>query len=59
MSTISWRLTPGRRRITLCIDNTYRIDVGRNAHSVTEHTQTNWNGVVGAIELRVRSGMDR
>lgn len=46
-------LAPGRHRITMCVDNTYRIDVGRNAHSVTEHTQTNWNGVAGAIELRV------
>ena len=46
-------LAPGRHRVTLCVDNTYRIDVGRNAHSVTEHTQTNWNGVVGRIELRV------
>jgi hypothetical protein len=45
-------LGPGRHRLTLCVDNTYRIDVGRNAHSVTEHTQTNWNGVVGLIELR-------
>jgi hypothetical protein len=45
-------LAPGRHRLTLCVDNTYRIDVGRNAHSVTEHTQTNWNGVVGRIELR-------
>jgi hypothetical protein len=45
-------LDPGRHRLTLCVDNTYRIDVGRNAHSVTEHTQTNWNGVVGSVELR-------
>jgi hypothetical protein len=43
---------PGPHRLVLCVDNTYRIDVGRNAHSVTEHTQTNWNGVVGRIELR-------
>jgi len=45
-------LAPGRHRITLCIDNSYIVDVGRNAHSVTDHTQTNWNGVVGKIELR-------
>jgi hypothetical protein len=46
------QLAPGPHRLTLCVDNQYRIDVGRNAHSVTEHTQTNWNGVVGRIELR-------
>lgn len=45
-------LTPGPHRITLCVDNTYRINVGRNAHSMTDHTQTNWNGIIGRIELR-------
>lgn len=29
-----------------------RVDVGINAHSITDHTQTNWNGMVGRIELR-------
>ena len=48
-------LAPGRRLLTICVDNTYRIEVGRNAHSVTEHTQTNWNGIVGRIELRATS----
>ncbi len=43
---------PGRHTITICVDNTYKIEVGRNAHSVTEHTQTNWNGIVGRLELR-------
>jgi len=46
-------LTPGKHRITIRIDNRIKeIDVGRNAHSVTDHTQTNWNGIVGRIELR-------
>ncbi len=49
---LSVGLTPGPHRITLCVDNTYKIDVGRNAHSLTEHTQTNWNGIVGEISLR-------
>lgn len=43
---------PGRHTITICVDNSYKIDVGRNAHSVTDHTQTNWNGIVGRLELR-------
>lgn len=47
-------LAPGRHRLTLCVDNRLRYDVGRLAHSVTEHTQTNWNGVIGRIELRAR-----
>lgn len=45
-------IEPGRHIITICVDNSYKIDVGRNAHSVTDHTQTNWNGIAGRIELR-------
>lgn len=45
-------LAPGEHRLTLCVDNRVKINVGDNAHSVSDHTQTNWNGVVGRIELR-------
>ncbi|MBP8129865.1 MAG: discoidin domain-containing protein [Candidatus Hydrogenedentes bacterium] len=44
--------TPGTHRITLRIDNGVKYEVGLRAHSITEHTQTNWNGVIGRIELR-------
>lgn len=44
-------LTPGTHRITLRIDNGVKYEVGLRAHSITEHTQTNWNGVIGRIEL--------
>jgi len=39
-----------KHRITLCIDNTNLI--GGAAHGYTYHTQTNWNGVVGQMEIR-------
>lgn len=39
-----------KQRITLCIDNTNLI--GGMAHGYTYHTQTNWNGVVGLMEIR-------
>jgi len=42
----------GRRRITVRVDNRMVVDVGRDSHSVSDHTQGNWNGVVGRIELR-------
>ncbi len=42
----------GRHTLTLRVDNRLGVDVGENAHSVSDHTQGNWNGVVGAIELR-------
>jgi hypothetical protein len=44
--------TPGRHQLTIRVDNRYLLPVGRDAHSVTDHTQTNWNGIVGRIELR-------
>jgi hypothetical protein len=46
------RLTPGRHMLTIRVDNSLKYDVGRNAHSVSDHTQTNWNGIVGRVELQ-------
>jgi len=31
------------------------VDVGHNAHSVSDHTQSNWNGLVGRLELQATS----
>jgi len=45
-------LTPGEHTITLRIDNRIKaIDPGADAHSVTDNTQTNWNGVIGKMVL--------
>lgn len=39
--------------ITIRVDNrTTDIDVGENSHSISDHTQSNWNGIVGEISLR-------
>lgn len=46
-------LTAGRHRLTIRIDNRLHIDVGINAHSVSDHTQSNWNGIVGDLLLKV------
>lgn len=43
---------PGTYTLRLRVDNRMHIDVGPNAHSVSDHTQGNWNGVIGRIELR-------
>jgi hypothetical protein len=45
-------IEPGEHTLTLCVDNTIRIEVGESAHSISENTQTNWNGIIGRIELR-------
>lgn len=44
-------LAPGRHRLTIKIDNNMIIDVGPNAHSVSDHTQGNWNGIIGEITV--------
>jgi hypothetical protein len=46
-------LRPGRKNlIAISIDNTMRdAPVGIDSHSVTDQTQGNWNGVVGAMTL--------
>lgn len=44
--------TPGRHRLSIRVDNRLAVEVGVNAHSVTDHTQSNWNGIVGRIQLR-------
>lgn len=48
-------LPPGKHQLTLRVDNRMRdINVGPLSHSMTDHTQGNWNGVVGRMELRDR-----
>ncbi|MBI4663850.1 MAG: hypothetical protein HY735_34040, partial [Verrucomicrobia bacterium] len=45
-------LKPGPHTLTIRVDNRLVIDVGENSHSVSDHTQGNWNGIAGVIELR-------
>jgi len=45
-------VAPGRHRLTLRIDNSHKYNMGGAAHSTSDQTQTNWNGVVGRVELR-------
>ncbi len=52
---LSSLLTPGKHRLTLCIDNRVKdIDPGINSHSISDHTQTNWNGITGQMFLESR-----
>jgi len=44
-------MTPGEHTITVLVDNAKLPPVGP-AHAVDERTQTNWNGIVGRMELR-------
>jgi hypothetical protein len=44
-------VSPGKHQLTVRVDNGLVIDIGVNSHSITDHTQGNWNGIVGRIEL--------
>ncbi len=45
-------ITSGIHTITVCIDNGKMPPLG-NSHQVSEDTQTNWNGILGEIDLRI------
>ena len=47
-------LAPGRHRLTICVDNTRKIDLGRFVSINYAGTQTNWNGLIGKLELRAK-----
>ena len=49
-------LTPGSHRISIRVDNRIKeINVGPDSHSITDHTQGNWNGIVGKMALTAGS----
>jgi hypothetical protein len=52
---LGMKITPGRRRLTIRVDNSLKYDMGRFAHSTSEQTQTNWNGIIGQIALKARA----
>ncbi len=46
-------LEPGKEYLlTICVDNRVIVNVGLDAHSISDQTQGNWNGIIGQIELR-------
>jgi hypothetical protein len=50
---ISGLLRSGKNNITIRVDNrTKEIDPGHNSHSISDHTQSNWNGITGNISLQ-------
>ena len=58
----TWDLGPlepsQTHRLSLRVDNRLHIEVGENAHSVSDHTQGNWNGVIGRIELKAQDACE-
>ncbi|MFN8209901.1 MAG: glycoside hydrolase family 2 TIM barrel-domain containing protein [Bacteroidales bacterium] len=42
----------GKNHIAVRIDNRIIIPIGINSHSISDHTQTDWNGIAGEISLK-------
>jgi hypothetical protein len=47
-------LPPGKYLLTIRVDNRLHTDIGSDSHGVSDHTQGNWNGIAGKIELSAR-----
>jgi len=45
-------LEPGRYTLSVRVDNRYLVNIRKDAHSITDSTQTNWHGLVGNLTLR-------
>ncbi len=45
-------ITEGSNRISIRVNNDMVVPVGVNSHSVSDHTQSNWNGIAGKITLK-------
>jgi hypothetical protein len=55
LHNISKFLQTGENTIAVCIDNrTKTVDVGHDSHSISDHTQSNWNGIVGELSLQTK-----
>jgi len=47
------KLRAGDHKLTIRVDNRMIYNVGVNAHSVSDHTQSNWNGIIGKLEIKL------
>ncbi len=46
------RLTPGKHKLTILVDNDMIHNIGDKGHAYGEYTQSIWNGIVGRMEMR-------
>ncbi|HER10108.1 MAG TPA: beta-galactosidase [Bacteroides sp.] len=44
-------LAPGRHHITIQVNNSLELTPYGNVHIYSDHTQTNWNGIIGEIYI--------
>lgn len=48
---LTGKLSPGKHTITIMVDNTPGLFPVGGSHALSEHTQTNWNGIIGSMYL--------
>jgi hypothetical protein len=50
---LTGKLDPGKHLISIRVDNRIKeVNPGINSHSIADHTQSNWNGLVGELSLK-------
>jgi hypothetical protein len=50
---LNTQLDPGKHILSIRVDNRIKeVNPGINSHSVADHTQSNWNGLVGELYLK-------
>ncbi|MHB0755952.1 sugar-binding domain-containing protein [Polaribacter sp. M15] len=47
-------LTPGQHNLTISVDNSSELFPTGGSHALAKHTQTNWNGIIGKMELSAK-----
>ncbi|VGO13571.1 Beta-galactosidase [Pontiella desulfatans] len=45
-------LKPGKHTLTIRMDNSMLFNLGIDAHSISDQTQSAWNGIIGRMELQ-------
>ena len=48
---LSKKLTPGKHILTIMVNNSPQLVAVGGSHALSEHTQTNWNGIIGKMYL--------
>jgi len=52
---VSDLLVSGKNLLSIRVDNRIIIPIGVNSHSISDHTQSDWNGITGEISIRASS----
>src|SRR5690606_594683 len=49
---LTGKLNPGKHTLTIMVDNSPKLVSVGGSHALSDHTQTNWNGIIGEIYLQ-------